>query len=64
MTASDPRAWLDRVEPDDALPAATTALRAVLNLHAPGEFRAFCRDCSKPYPCPTVTAITTALEDA
>ncbi len=52
-----------------APPAATTALRAVLDLHAfvparPGYHPDGCRHCQSRYPCPTVTAITTALEDA
>ncbi|MHA7132556.1 hypothetical protein [Oerskovia turbata] len=65
------------------LPAATTALRAVLDLHrriryVTAKFAAKFRDVPEfvcehclaesdgcvPYPCPTVTAITTALEDA
>ncbi|MEV7962376.1 hypothetical protein [Oerskovia paurometabola] len=60
------------------LPTATAALRAVLDLHrpqAPGGNLVgddFCHGCWEAggcdaaplYPCPTVTAITTALEDA
>ncbi|MFJ2298129.1 hypothetical protein [Oerskovia paurometabola] len=51
------------------LPAATTALRAVLDLHAfvparPGYHPDGCLHCQSPYPCPTVTTITNALEDA
>ena len=52
------------------LPAATTALRAVLDLHADDGY-GDCAECGVDtyenaisYPCPTVTAITTALEDA
>lgn len=62
------------------LPAATTALRAVLNLHdrrpydtirdgvafGQTDYPDLCAECRvpTPYPCQTVTVITTALEDA
>lgn len=53
------------------LPAMSTALRAVLDLHAmdyadchPGCLHQYCVACDTPYPCPTVAAITTALEDS
>lgn len=62
-----PAAWSD-------LPRATSALRAVLKLHrqvAHGTtgtttWPGVCDHCRDTYPCPTVTAITTALtqEDA
>lgn len=54
-------AWIAHARTD--LPAATTALRAVLDLHRTMS-AAFCQSCFAPYPCPTVTAITAALEDA
>lgn len=81
---TDARTWLDQVDArakedapptykvaDDAL-IATTALRAVLDLHQEGDdgectgCRAECLYCESEhdYPCPTVTAITTALEEA
>lgn len=52
-------------------PKAFAALRAVLDLHQPhGNGSLTCVECSEredtyddiPWPCPTVTAITTALE--
>lgn len=52
------------------LPAATAALRAVLDLHQPHNLdngtsiNYLCVECLARFPCPTVTAITTALEDA
>lgn len=50
------------------LPAATTALRAVLDLHQEDLFRGHlsngCKVCDADYPCQTVKAVTTALEDA
>lgn len=47
------------------LPAATTALRSVLDLHR-ADHEGRCVEDVEDYPCPTVTAITTALsqEDA
>ncbi|MBD7949608.1 hypothetical protein [Oerskovia rustica] len=52
------------------LPAGTTALRAVLDLHADDGY-GDCTGCGVDtyenaisWPCATVTAITTALEDA
>lgn len=56
-----------------ALPAATAALRAVLDLHQPYQYRAserdLCAECINDaetegtiqWPCPTVRAITDAL---
>lgn len=70
---TDARTWLDQVDAHDDLAIvaayATTALRAVLDLHAfvpvrPGIHSHKCRACQTPYPCPTVAAVTTALEDA
>lgn len=60
------------------LPAATTALRAVLDRHArrpydtirdgvtfeQTDYPDLCTECRQTFPCPTVTAITTPLEDA
>ena len=55
--------WLlDQVELRDK------ALEAALNEHPTGVFHSFtgdipwCDACDAPYPCPTVAAITTALE--
>lgn len=67
---SDQRAEWERLTAEhDAMPAVTTALRAVLDLHAfvparTGYHPDGCRHCQSRYPCPTVTAVTTALEDA
>lgn len=71
--ASDADPWESGEETvDQQAPAAFTALRAVLDLHT--EFTAYedtlsyCRTCNDgecnpvPWPCPTVQAITTALE--
>lgn len=61
------RAWLDHTR--TALPAATAAIRAVLNLHTVRQNTVsalypipLC-NCGKEWPCPTVQAITTALCD-
>lgn len=57
--------------PESMAPLAFAALRAVLNLHRQHENGSLtCIECSEredtyddiPWPCPTVTAITTALE--
>lgn len=53
----------------NALPALTAALRAALDLHVPLDRGTGpqCQGCATrstftPWPCPTATAITTALE--
>ena len=46
-------------------PKLVAALRAVLDLHhqlTPGAFGSPCAGCGHALPCPTVQAITTALE--
>lgn len=66
---NDQRAeWQRLTAEHDALPAATTALRAVLDLHRfvparRGIHSGACSQCWCPYPCLTVTAITTALTE-
>jgi hypothetical protein len=50
-------------EREEFAPKAFAALRAVLDLHSPDNgMSAFCNGCDFPFPCPTVRAITTALE--
>ena len=50
------------------VPALLDALEAALNEHPTGVFHSFtgdiqwCDACDFPYPCPTVEAITTALD--
>lgn len=48
------------------VPALVKALRAALDMHTEedgaGIFEGDCRGCPYPYPCPTVRAITDALE--
>lgn len=49
---------------EECAPALARALRAVLDVHQPepGQHPDFCGACLRQMPCPTVTAITDALE--